>query len=44
VERPDGSAEEDQLSPASAVAVLREEIGVQLSDDDAEALEAALTR
>lgn len=44
VERPDGSAEEDQLSPASAVAVLREEIGVRLSDGDAEALEAALTR
>ena len=44
VERPDGSAEEDQLSPDSAVAVLREEIGVRLSDVDAEALEAALTR
>jgi N-hydroxyarylamine O-acetyltransferase len=44
VERPDGSAEEEQLSPASAVAVLREEIGVRLSDADARALEAALSR
>ncbi|MGY1839572.1 MULTISPECIES: arylamine N-acetyltransferase family protein [unclassified Modestobacter] len=44
VERPDGSAEEEQLSPAQAVTALREEIGVRLSDADARALEAALTR
>ena len=44
VERPDGSAEEEQLPPAHAVAVLREEIGVPLSDADARALEAALAR
>lgn len=44
VERPDGSGEEEELSPARAVAALREEIGVPLSDADARALEAALTR
>jgi len=44
VERPDGSSEEEKLPPAQAVAALREEIGVALSDADARALEAALTR
>jgi N-hydroxyarylamine O-acetyltransferase len=43
VERPDGTAEEEQLSPAQAVTALREEIGVPLSDADADALEATLT-
>jgi N-hydroxyarylamine O-acetyltransferase len=44
VEGPDGSVEEERLSPARAVAALREEIGVTLSDADARALEAALAR
>lgn len=44
VERPDGSAEERQLTPAQAVAVLREEIGVRLTDPDSSALEAAVAR
>ncbi|MGY1857155.1 arylamine N-acetyltransferase family protein [Modestobacter sp. SYSU DS0290] len=43
VEWPDGSAEEERLAPAQAVAVLQEEIGVPLSDADTRALEAALT-
>jgi N-hydroxyarylamine O-acetyltransferase len=44
VERPDGSAEEERLPPAEVVEALREEIGIPLSDADARALEAALTR
>ncbi|MEU2348877.1 arylamine N-acetyltransferase [Modestobacter sp. NPDC049651] len=44
VERPDGRVEEQRLSPAEAVRVLREEIGVLLPDADAGRLEAALAR
>lgn len=44
VERPDGSVEEEQLSPEQAVTALREEIGVPLSDPDVRALEAVLAR
>ena len=43
VERPDGTAEEERLSPAQAVTAVREEIGVTLSDAEAAALETALT-
>ncbi|MGY2080094.1 arylamine N-acetyltransferase family protein [Modestobacter sp. SYSU DS0657] len=44
VEWPDGSAEEERLSPARATAALLEEIGVGLSETDARALEETLTR